>query len=365
VGGIQTVMHELAHRLVTRWAVTVIAPGDPDSRRYDAEVPFPVVRTRAQWAESRLRTLGEMTALGARHPSEVVFAGHVHALPAACVNGHGRLRVGMMHGGELWAHRTRVLTHVLGPRLHLALAVSRFTAREAARSGIPPERIVVTPPGANPPLPQDGEEEILRALGLVDQASNARVPFFLTVSRLDPPHKGQDMFIRALPEVLARRPEVRYVIAGEGDLATELHALACRLGVGEAVVMAGLVDERTKSTLLRACRTFVMLSRESRKPALFEGFGIAFLEAALAGRPSLAGDSGGVRDAVVHEQTGLVVDPLSLPDITRAALRLLDDRAYCDDLGRRAHARAWAGYTWDAAAARIEHRLESALSLAA
>jgi phosphatidylinositol alpha-1,6-mannosyltransferase len=187
------------------------------------------------------------------------------------------------------------------------------------------------------------------------------VPFFLTVSRLTEPHKGHDVFLRAFPALLARHPDVRYVIAGEGELAGELSSLATRLGVRDAVRMPGAVDEPTKGALLAACRAFVMLSRESRRPALFEGFGIAFLEAAMAGRPSLAGASGGVADAVLDGQTGVLVDPLSVPAVIEGALRLLEDRAYADLLGERASARALRDYTWSAAVDRMERCLESLL----
>jgi len=199
----------------------------------------------------------------------------------------------------------------------------------------------------------------LRELGLI----NGRQvdPFFLTVSRLDERHKGHEMFLRALPALLARHPNVRYVIAGEGELAAELSVLASRLGVQHAVRMPGAIDEGTKAALMGRCRAFVMLSRESRRPALFEGFGIVFIEAAMAARPSLAGNSGGVPDAVSDGETGLLVDPLSLPDVIRAALRLLEDPRYADALGARARDRALRDYTWSAAVERMERCMEGML----
>ena len=125
--------------------------------------------------------------------------------------------------------------------------------------------------------------------------------------------------------------------------------------------MIGAVDDATKDALLASCRAFVMVSRESRRPALFEGFGIVYLEAALAGRPALAGASGGVPDAVVDEETGLLVDPLSVPAVTAAALRLLDDPELADSLGERARRRAERDFTWEVAVGRMERCLESVL----
>jgi phosphatidylinositol alpha-1,6-mannosyltransferase len=358
-GGIQRTLHELTHRLADRWSITVIAPNHKGSRSHDAQVPFAVHRTRGAWNDSRVAVLTDMTRLTARTRPEVLLAGHLNALPPIVMAGRRKPTLAVVYGSEVWAPRTRFLTRVFGSRVDRAMAISRFTASEAAKAGIPRERIVVTPLGATPPAIPNRADAVLRELGLM--SGKQVVPFFLTVSRLTEPHKGHETFLHALPTLLARCPDVRYVIAGEGELAGDLSALASRLGVQHAVRMPGAVDERTKATLMASCRAFVMLSRESRRPALFEGFGIVFIEAAMAGRPSLAGDSGGVPESVIDGQTGVLVDPLSLPAVIEGALRLLEDAAYADALGERASARALRDYTWSAAIKRMERCMESVL----
>ena len=303
--------------------------------------------------------LAEMALMAARTRADVLLAGHLNALPPLFAATPPPPKAVMVYGSELWARRTRLLTRLLGRRVDRAMAISRFTAREAARAGVRPNRIVVTPCGATEPGAPERALQTVEALGLV--RDGRAVPFFLTVSRLDEPHKGHDVFLRALPALRERHPDLEYVIAGQGALESELSLLADRLGVGQAVRMLGSIDEATKGALLSACRAFVMVSRESRVPALFEGFGIAYLEAALAGRPSLAGASGGVADAVVHEETGLLIDPLSVSAITAAAMRLLDDPQLADSLGERARVRAQRDFTWDAAIGRMERCLESML----
>jgi phosphatidyl-myo-inositol dimannoside synthase len=360
-GGIQSMVHELTHRLAPRWAITVIAPPSAGSNAYDAMAPFAVVRTHAAWDESRARVLLAMTRLTARVRADVLLAAHLNALPPLVIAGRGRPTVAVVHGSEVWAPRTRVLTRLMGRRVDRAMAVSRFTASEAAKAGVPGDRIVVTPLGATPPAlaPADTGRAVLQRLGLM--SGDRPVPFFLTVSRLAEPHKGHDVFLRALPDILARFPALRYVIAGTGPRAGELRALAAGLGIDAAIVMPGAVDEETKAALMGACRAFVMLSRESRSPALFEGFGIAYIEAAMAGRPSLAGASGGVPDAVVDGETGVLVDPMSESQVVRGAMRLLEDPAFADLLGQRAHERALRDFTWSAAVERMERCLEAVL----
>jgi phosphatidylinositol alpha-1,6-mannosyltransferase len=358
-GGIQRLLEELTHRLSERWRVTVITPHQDESEAYDDAAPFEVLRTRAAWGGSRAAVLGEMTRLIARRRFELLLAGHMNTLPPALIAGRGAPSVAILHGSELWAPRTRALTRLLGWRLDRAMAVSHFTASEAAKAGIPRDRIVTTPLGASPPSPEPATNDALNALGLV--AAGRVVPFFLTVSRLTEPHKGHDVFLRALPSVLRHHPDAKYVIAGEGPMADELRALRRELGLEQAVLMPGGIDEITKAALMAKCRAFVMPSRESRKPPLFEGFGVVFIEAAMAGRPSLAGASGGVADAVIDGETGVLVDPHSVAEVADGALRLLDDPAYADALGERARERATRDYTWDAAITRMERYMEAVL----
>jgi phosphatidylinositol alpha-1,6-mannosyltransferase len=354
-GGIQRLLHELATRLASRWRITVVAPAADDAREYDDRAPFRVLRTRSDWRGSPVGVLAEMALIVLRTRADLLLAGHINSLPALFAAIPARPKVVLVHGSELWAPRTRLLTRVLGPRVARTMAVSAFTAAEAARAGLRADGIVVTPNGAAL-APAPGEREIVEALGL-----GGGVPFFLTVSRLEA-HKGHDVFLRALPAIRAGHPDVVYVIAGTGACAGELARLADRLGVASAVRMLGAVDETTKSALLAACRAFVMVSREQRRPALFEGVGIGYIEAALAGRPALGGASGGISDAVVDGQTGLLVDPCSVPAVTAAALRLLDDPQLADTLGAQARIRARRDYTWEIAVDRMERCLLSVLS---
>ena len=352
-GGIQRLLHELASRLASRWRITVVAPAADDARGYDEQAPFRVLRTGRDWRGSPIGVLAEMAAIVLRTRADLLLAGHLNSLPPLFAATPARPKVVLVHGSELWAPRTRLLARVLGPRVARTMAVSAFTAGEAARAGLRAEGIVVTPNGAG--LAPAPGQQIVAGLGL------GGVPFFLTVSRLDEPHKGHDVFLRSLPAVRARHPDVVYVIAGQGPLAPELSRLADRLGVGSAVRMLGAVDEQTKAALLASCRAFVMVSREQRRPALFEGFGIGYIEAALAGRPALGGASGGVADAVVDGQTGLLVDPASVPAVAAAALRLLDDPRLADTLGAQARIRAQRDFTWEVAIGRMERCLESVL----
>src|SRR5213078_2192131 len=131
-------------------------------------------------------------------------------------------------------------------------------------------------------------------------------PWLLTVSRLDT-HKGIDTVIRALPAVRAAFPTVRYAVAGVGSRRPEFERLVAALGLGDAVRFLGFVADADLPALYNAADLYVGASR--RYDLLAEGFGIALVEASACGLAVVAGDSGGVPDAVRDGETGLLVDP--------------------------------------------------------
>jgi phosphatidyl-myo-inositol dimannoside synthase len=126
------------------------------------------------------------------------------------------------------------------------------------------------------------------------------------------------------------------VIAGPGDPAA-LATLAHSHGVGDHVVFAGQVPRHELSLLFSACDLFLLPGREVQGSA--EGFGVVFLEAALAGKAAVGGRSGGVLEAVLDGETGLLVDGQVPREVAAAVVRLLSDPALAARLGRRARER--------------------------
>ncbi len=82
-----------------------------------------------------------------------------------------------------------------------------------------------------------------------------------------------------------------------------------------------------------------MASRQGVRSGDVEGFGIVFLEANAAGKPVVAGDSGGVPDAVEDGITGFLVDPLDPQAIAAMLIRLLRDEALAGRMGAAGRAR--------------------------
>lgn len=157
--------------------------------------------------------------------------------------------------------------------------------------------------------------------------------------------KGVDRTIEALaqlPEELNHN--LIYFIAGAGPQEEYLKQLVLPQFV-KKIVFLGELKDFEKWAWLKLCDIFVMPSRDISGD--FEGFGIVYLEANLCNKPVIAGTSGGVRDAVVNEETGLLVDPDKVDEIGRSIVRLMSDPALRERLGKQGHDRAIREFNWE------------------
>lgn len=167
------------------------------------------------------------------------------------------------------------------------------------------------------------------------------------------PSKRFDHAIRALAKLRESHSAARLTIIGEGRERTSLERLAGRLGVGDAVRLAGRVSEDEKVQVLREADVLVAC-------AVREGWGLTTTEAARLGTPAVTYDVPGLRDSVIDDQTGLLTEPT--PEALAAGVRrLLDDRRRYDALRKAAWER-WRHVSWDLTAESFERSLLSTIS---
>lgn len=160
--------------------------------------------------------------------------------------------------------------------------------------------------------------------------------------------KGFDNTIKSLRRVLDEFGDnFIYLIAGKGPDEKYLKDLAL-LELGEKwddqVKFIGEISEQEKWVLLSLCDIFIMPARDIDGD--FEGFGIVYLEASLSKKPIIAGNSGGVADAVKNGVTGLLVNSNDIAEISEAILKLLGDAGLRDKLGERGRLRALNDFSW-------------------
>ena len=152
----------------------------------------------------------------------------------------------------------------------------------------------------------------------------------LHVGRLIP-RKGVDRLISAIHCARKEGADVRLVIVGSGPEESALHAQAERLGV--PAVWHGFVDQIGLPPQYAAADAFAF-------PTLMDPFGIVLLEAAASGLPLIASPHAGATGDLIRDgETGFVVEPDDLAELTRALVTLARDPELRERMGRSAHGR--------------------------
>ena len=355
VGGIQSYLWELWRRLPAEEVTVLTTPYD-GTAEFDRAQPFRVVRDRDRVLLPHPALAGRIDALARDVDADVIFLDP--ALPLGALG--PRLRaapyVAVLHGAEVTvpgrlpgsrALLKRVLDGAAG-----VLAAGTYPAEEAARAARRPLPGLVIPPGVDVDRfrPQTGDPRSVtrKGFGLPESA-----PLVLGVSRLVP-RKGFDVLIDAVARLDRSSLEpVHLALAGRGRDSGRLARRAARAGLGERFHLLGRVADEDLPSLYATADVFAMCCRERWAGLEAEGFGIVFLEAAASGVPSVAGNSGGAREAVDDGSTGFVVDPLDAGAVAAALERLLADPALRRRMGAAARARAEQGFAYDTLAARL------------
>jgi glycosyltransferase involved in cell wall biosynthesis len=177
-------------------------------------------------------------------------------------------------------------------------------------------------------------------------------PVITTVGRLSP-QKAQHLLLEAAVSVLRQRPEVRFMIVGQGRLEQPLKAQAQALGIADVVTFVGL--RRDIPAVLAQTDIFVLSS-------LWEGLPLTAIEAMAAARPIVLTDVGGNRDLVESGTHGLIVPPGNVPALAEALLTLLNDPARRTAMGQAARARVRHDFSIDTITRQYEALYESVWS---
>jgi phosphatidyl-myo-inositol dimannoside synthase len=256
------------------------------------------------------------------------------------------------HGREAWSRFPADVRWAAG-RAELLLPASRFTAERVEKaSGVPQSRMRVLYNA----IPDAFASRLMASGGTtgVATASGRKEKCILSVGKVsrESAYKGYDTVIRALPEVLQAVPNARYVVAGAGDDIGRLKRLARDVGVEGRVEFKGGIPDAELAACYRSCDVFALPSRAKRSNGEWrgEGFGRVYVEAALAGKPVVGSTGGGAAEAVLHEKTGLLVDPASVSEVAAALIRLLRDPGHAAHMGLEG--RRWASHKFTVPAAR-------------
>lgn len=228
----------------------------------------------------------------------------------------------------------------LSPRLHRSnqyVTVSLPSARDLTCLGVDATRVAVV---------RNGLDEAPPATLLGERSTSPRV---VVLSRLVP-HKQIEDALEAIAVVRTRIPDVHLDVLGGGWWQDRLVQRTAQLGISDAVTFHGHVDDATKHAVLQRSWVHVLPSRK-------EGWGLAVIEAAQHGVPTLGyRSSGGLTDSVIDGVTGVLVD--GRDELSDSLERLLTDRVLREELGAKAAARS-REFSWAQSAAAMHSVLES------
>jgi glycosyltransferase involved in cell wall biosynthesis len=225
---------------------------------------------------------------------------------------------------------------VIGRLADRVVAVSNADARRMASiEHIDPAKIVVIPNGY---IPHPGSHADVRVeLGIDDHA-----PVIATAAIMRP-QKRQDLLLDAFTLVRQALPDAHLLLAGDGDCRVALTDQAALLGIADSVHFLGLRDD--VDSVLRAADVAALSSD-------YEGAPLFVYECLANGTPLVSTDVGGIPDAIVDGETGILVPKGDSAALARGLIELLSD----DDRRRRmaqAAQQSAGRYTIDAMAERV------------
>jgi glycosyltransferase involved in cell wall biosynthesis len=228
----------------------------------------------------------------------------------------------------------------LSPRLHRRnqyLTVSLPSARDLVVLGVDNERIAVVRNGL--------DEAPAQSMAGPPSA----VPRVVVLSRLVP-HKQIEDALQTVAELLPALPELHLDIVGDGWWRRRLVEHVVALGISDAVTFHGHVDDVTKHHVLQSSWVQILPSRK-------EGWGLAVVEAAQHGVPTIGyRSSGGLSDSIVDGVTGILVD--TRVELADRLEELLSDPVLRDQLGVKAQLRS-GEFSWAQSAEALREVLQA------
>ena len=288
------------------------------------------------------------------HPTDVLHCGDLWPPGLAGVilkKARGLPFIAYCHGEELTqTERLRIQPKIRDCIYRSADAVianSDFSVRALRQVGIDENRIHKITPGVDTDriFPKQPDERLIQKHRIKGNI------VLLTVGRLID-RKGQDSVIRVLGKMLPKHPDLRYLVVGKGPEEARLRKLAADIGLTEHVNFVGFVPDEELNSYYNLADIVVMPNREEESGDL-EGFGMVFLEGSAAGKPVVAGRSGGAPETVVDGVTGVLVNSRDEDDIQRALEELVVNENLRKQLGQAGLKHVLGEFNWDVRAERL------------
>ena len=362
VGGTERVALNLAHALQTRgWTSRLVFPHTQNRSTllsWCMEQGVRAVTTRAfgRW-DAPHTWLGVMRLARyiRRHHPDVVnlhFGTHHPSFKdvlAVRLAGHHRCIVTVNHAAE-WkgkADRKRLAAMLVGLLANEIIVISAATQKTMMAANIPARKTHVIPCGLRVPKRFPTRAEARTRLGLSPDAF-----VIASIGRLVLA-KGFAELIRSAAQVSGADLDLQLLIGGDGPDRPRFEELAAQY-LGHRARLLGRIPDEDIADIYAAADVFGL-------PSHSEGFGLIFVEAAFYAVPCIGTDVGGISDAIVHGETGILV-PLGDEQALTSAIQLLhDDPLLRVRLGHAARTRALTQFTEERMAIQYEYLLHDSV----
>ena len=322
LGGMQNLMEGLSNALLNHGPVKVFADGDDEAKDYDQNSKLNIERVAGFKIFRKYRKANLVKEFIKSNQIRATFFDHwksIENIDAEILKTTKSFC--LIHSKEI--------NHPAGSSLNKrvikaleksdnVIANSRFTKELALKLGI--KNVTVINPGCNYPITVH-EESKNYAKKIYENSS----PKLITISRLDG-RKSHQNILMTIKNLLPKFPNLKYVSIGDGDERKNLQNLRKELSLENNVDLIFKSSEQEKVGLLEQSDIFVMPSVVYKKSV--EGFGIAFIEAACYGKPSIGGIYGGEADAIKSGETGYLCNGNDLNALYETLLKILSNEQY-------------------------------------
>ena len=322
LGGMQSLMWGLSRELSKNFMVKVFADFIEGHKEFDEQTSFSIERVGGIKLLRKYRKAQLINEYIKENKIEGIIADHWKSLELIKSN---KKKYCLIHSKEInhpkGTNLNKRVLNVLN-NVEKVVANSEYTKNLAIDCGVNKEKIVVINPGVDP-----AEELDKKSLEKVESLLKVKSPRLITVSRFDK-RKNHEKIIMALRNLKQIYPDIVYICVGHGDEEKNIKKLVKELNLDAQVMFFKDISNELKNALIAKSNIFVMPSVIHKKSV--EGFGIAYVEAAQYGIPSLGGKDGGAADAIEHEKTGLICDGNNLDDIYSSINSMLENKKYLE-----------------------------------
>ena len=322
LGGMQSLMWGLSRELSKNFMIKVFADHIEGHKEFDEQASFSIERVGGIKLLRKYRKAQLINEFIKEHKIEGIIADHWKSLELIKTS---KKKYCLIHSKEInhpkRSSQNKRVVNVLN-NVEKVIANSEYTKNLAIENGVNENKIVVINPGIDPVKKIDK-----KTLDKVASLLKVKTPRLITVSRFDK-RKNHEKVIMALRNLKQIYPNIVYICVGYGEEEENIKKLVIELELEAQVMFFKDISNDLKNALVAKSDIFVMPSIIYKKSV--EGFGIAYVEAAQYGIPSLGGKDGGAADAIDHEKTGLICDGNNLDDIYSSINTMLENKKYLD-----------------------------------